>query len=275
MGDPDLGSGNMQPGGWIFGLLPYIEQGNLLTIGKGMPLAQKKIELGKQMATVIPMFNCPSRRAPVGYPGLTPAGTSPDNPIANVDAAAVPQLVAKTDYAMNGGNGNLGIARGDSAPPGCDDVKNLTLWSATGTCGTWARNADNALVNLQGLVAIRSKVSLRQVSDGTSNTILVGEKFLRPINYDSGVGIDGKNDPGDNSAMYQGYDWDNTRFTGANKLPREDADPTAGNTQEQECFGSAHASGINLVNVDGSVQSVSYDVDPQVWSEMGHRANGG
>ncbi|HMP07910.1 MAG TPA: DUF1559 domain-containing protein [Lacipirellulaceae bacterium] len=67
MGDPDLGFGNMQPGGWIFSILPYIEQGNVTMIGKGLPLAQKRLELGRQMGAVIPIMNCPSRPYPGGH----------------------------------------------------------------------------------------------------------------------------------------------------------------------------------------------------------------
>ena len=35
-GDPDLGSGPKQPGGWLYCVLPYIEQGNLAAIGSGL-----------------------------------------------------------------------------------------------------------------------------------------------------------------------------------------------------------------------------------------------
>ncbi|HMP07909.1 MAG TPA: DUF1559 domain-containing protein [Lacipirellulaceae bacterium] len=185
---------------------------------------------------------------------------------------------------MNGGNSHLGISSGDGAPVGCDDLRN-PLWTLPppAGCSGWAHLADTRLIGvppspgLTGIVAIRSKTTLREISDGTSNTILAGEKFLRPQHYESGVGLaaDGKGNPGDNSAMYQGYDYDNVRLPGTNNLPLPDASPEAGDVQEQRCFGSPHAGGISVVMVDGSVQNISYDIDGQVWSSMGHRSDGG
>jgi prepilin-type N-terminal cleavage/methylation domain-containing protein/prepilin-type processing-associated H-X9-DG protein len=281
MGDPDLGTGNMQPGAWIFSILPYFEQGNLMAIGKGMTLAQKKNELGKQMATVIPMMICPSRRSAIGYPAKGGSGVSPDDPIHNVNAAAIPNLVAKTDYAMNGGSGPGGPGTSDIAPAGCDDVKS-SAWTGTGQCATWAREVDGKQGAIRGIVGIRSMIALRQVSDGTSNTICVGEKFLRPRHYESGVALtpDGKGgNPGDNSAMYQGFDYDNGRFAGFDMLPVQDFDDVlpagtldnGGDTLEQRAFGGPHPGGVNISYVDGSVRDISYDIDPEVWRYAGNR----
>ena len=280
MGDPDLGAGKNQPGGWIFGLLPYIEQGNLLTIGKGLPLAQKKIALGKQMAVVIPFFNCPSRRAAVAYPALNPStGKSPDDPLNNVDTASVPALVAKTDYAINGGHNNIGIARSNSAPPGCDDLRNPGYAQTTAnSCGGWLRDAENALASdaYTGISATRSQTQLRQVLDGTSNTVLIGEKYLEQQNYESGIGDDqAKHDPGDNSAMYQGYDWDQTRF-GAFP-PMQDVlneFNRSNDNAQQKAFGGPHTGGANISYCDGSVHTISFDIDPAVFSSRTNRNDG-
>src|SRR3954468_2355351 len=35
MGDPTRGSGKSQPGGWIFSILPYVEQDNVYRLGGG------------------------------------------------------------------------------------------------------------------------------------------------------------------------------------------------------------------------------------------------
>ena len=40
------------------------------------------------------------------------------------------------------------------------------------------------------------------------------------------------------------------------------------------CPGSAHAAGINAVFADGSVASISYDVDPETFNCLGHREDG-
>src|SRR4029079_15206288 len=37
VGDPDRGAGKGQPGGWVFSVLPYIEEQAVYDIGKGIP----------------------------------------------------------------------------------------------------------------------------------------------------------------------------------------------------------------------------------------------
>jgi prepilin-type N-terminal cleavage/methylation domain-containing protein/prepilin-type processing-associated H-X9-DG protein len=269
MGDPDRGNGRNQPGGWCFGILPYLEQTQVTLLGKGASPTQKRIELGRQMGTVIPGYYCPSRRAAVGYP-IKMGGTPIEVPY-NVDAAAVPELVAKTDYAMNGGHNPIRPARDAQMPENC-----ATTFDAA--CAQRGRDMDADADNTTGIIALRSAVELRQIVDGTSNTILVGEKFLQPRYYESGIGLqpDGQGNPGDNSACYQGTDWDNTRYPTTNALPTQDADsPDLNATQEdQRCFGSPHTGGINVGMVDGSVQGVEYGIDPAVWNLMGGRDDG-
>jgi prepilin-type N-terminal cleavage/methylation domain-containing protein len=274
MGDPDRGAGKTQPGGWCYGILPYLEQTQVTLLGKGMTGNAKKDELGKQMKVVIPGFYCPSRRAAVGYPTKRPSGPPVDSPIANVNDAAVPELVGKTDYAMNGGDAAVRTARDQQMlPADCWPDPNTVACLGTGR----AIDIDVA-AGSKGIIALRSEIEIRQVGDGTSNTIMVGEKFIRPIYYETGIGLrsDGAGNDGDNSACYQGTDWDNTRYPASDRLPTQDVDfeTLDTNQAEQRCFGSAHTAGLNLANVDGSVHTVDYGIDPQVWSRMGNRDDG-
>jgi hypothetical protein len=43
LGDPDMGLGERQPGGWIFNVLPYIEETARRTIGTGETFDQKQV----------------------------------------------------------------------------------------------------------------------------------------------------------------------------------------------------------------------------------------
>jgi prepilin-type N-terminal cleavage/methylation domain-containing protein len=92
VGDPDAGFGPKQPGGWIYNVLPFIEQPALRELGRGLQDDAKQSAIAKLLATPIEVFNCPSRRLPRAYPY---AGASP---LRNVEP---PKDVAKTDYAIN------------------------------------------------------------------------------------------------------------------------------------------------------------------------------
>src|SRR3954464_14496159 len=61
-GDPDMGTGEKQPGGWAFSILNYLEEGNTFAVGQGLPAAQKSAELARQKAQPVAVFYCPSRR---------------------------------------------------------------------------------------------------------------------------------------------------------------------------------------------------------------------
>src|SRR5262245_40847933 len=41
-GDPDMGNGEKQPGGWAYTLLPYLEDSAVFGIGKGLNATQRK-----------------------------------------------------------------------------------------------------------------------------------------------------------------------------------------------------------------------------------------
>ena len=104
MGDPDRGVGRGQPGGWIYQACSYLEEADVFQVGKGLSFAQKKTELQKQMSHVISVFNCPSRRAAIGYPGLRPDGLPSEPSGEHPHNVTMPPTVAKTDYAINGGH---------------------------------------------------------------------------------------------------------------------------------------------------------------------------
>ena len=70
LGDPQLGAGREQPGGWVYQILPFIEEqaiydltddGDRLTV----TAAQKRRSLDLQKSP-ISVFNCPSRRGSAG-----------------------------------------------------------------------------------------------------------------------------------------------------------------------------------------------------------------
>jgi prepilin-type N-terminal cleavage/methylation domain-containing protein/prepilin-type processing-associated H-X9-DG protein len=93
VGDPDLGFSVRQPGGWIYNILPYMEEARLREVGRGLAAIAKRAALPNVLLTPIALFNCPTRRSPRIYPYCGPTS------LQNVDP---PPTVAKTDYAING-----------------------------------------------------------------------------------------------------------------------------------------------------------------------------
>jgi len=261
-GDPDGGSGDGQPGGWAFSVLPYMEAGNITHIGQGMSTSDKKAALLQQKTTPVPFFICPSRRP--SELSLGPeSSVNADNPVDN--------LVAKTDYAANGGSfappdtptlASDGAAIGWEAGP----VEGLSCLDTYPAGCTWNSYTPENVQKLNGAVIPRFPIELRQIEDGTSNTVLVAEKYFTS---------DGEGRCSDNNSMYQGYDWDVIRWMDVKDayLPLNDnSEPTEYCSKR---FGSPHPGTIQAVFCDGSVRGISIDVDPEEWQLLGIRNDGG
>ena len=75
LGHPDCGVGASQPGGWLFNILPYLEQSPLYKLQQGLTSGSIPTTLQVAAQTVIqtPLaaFYCPSRRPVQTYPNLT------------------------------------------------------------------------------------------------------------------------------------------------------------------------------------------------------------
>lgn len=273
MGDPDQGFGPQQPGGWIYSSAPYLEEQALFNLGKGLSFAAKKPELSKQMAQVIPSFNCPSRRTGQNQPARAPDGKycdgGSDSALKN---ANVPATLAKTDYCINGGwlhydNG----AGGSGGAPSADCLEANELGGAaypncTWHIGTAGPNGDAERMNywrlFDGVSGWRIGARMAQVVDGASQTVLVGEKWVAPRYYEGNC--EAKDNGGDNSSMYQGYDPDSSRKGG----PLQDTDGEKNDSNNWTNFGSAHPGGANVSFCDGSVRTVSYEGEDIPWSQM-------
>ena len=251
-GDPDQGFGKTQPGGWIYNLLPYMERSDVHDMGAGMDKARKHAAAAVMNATPVSTFNCPSRRPAIAYPAYYKGYINVDNSLIEVDA--------RTDYASNGGDH---YQEGGSALnfTGPRDIEtgmdpNYTDWPA------WAER-------MNGIVSIRSQVKISDISDGTSNTYLAGEKPVMPEKYMT------FQHPNDNQSMYSGLDWDTNRHADPRIVLKPDYLITTQDTLILNfAFGSAHVSGCHMVFCDGSTHMINYDIDPTIHACLGNRADG-
>jgi len=243
-GDPDRGFGRNQPGGWVYNVLPFIEYGNLRAIGSGQSSAQKRASLATVTTTVIPMLMCPTRRPAKLYPTIY-----------NVVNAEFRGQVARTDYAANVGDVAFHPFDSTKGGIGPNSVTGATIYN-------WG-DPDTKLSDDEihtGVNYRRSVVKLSEIVDGQSNTYLVGEKYLNPDLFETG------DDLSDNEFMYTGYNNDNLRNTFY--PPMSDTL----NFSDKWRFGAAHAQTMNFAYCDGSIHTVSFDIDAVVHRALGTRA---
>jgi prepilin-type N-terminal cleavage/methylation domain-containing protein/prepilin-type processing-associated H-X9-DG protein len=218
--DPDRPVGKGQPGSWMYGILPFIEEQAIHDMGKGQPgwpvPALKKLTLCKMLQTPVEIFYCPSRRRAQVVQSKLWTGSGAVNWLHDGGP------LARNDYATCSGSGSTvaGLDTGLPYRPGSylDEA-------------TWTQWPDPKLYD--GISFIRSEIGIRQITGDTvrSSGCPIMRDFRQTI----------------------------TQHT-TDKLYNN--------------WGSAHPGGINMMFADGSVRTISYDVNADVHKGMGTRAGG-
>ena len=242
-GDPEYGFGEKQPGGWAFNILSFIEEGQIRQIAESS--SDKRNAIARMNEQVVEAFYCPSRREARVYP-------APQDP--NSYNSAYSAAVARADYAFNSGSQTPCIQAG---------AANHTMeygWCGPGRSG-WRQGGLSMNWKANGISFQRSEVRMAQVTDGSSRTYMVGERYLNPFEYTTGKGV------GDNWSVYQGHDIDIARWT--SYLPARDR---AGLVYWWS-FGGPHQSGFQMAMCDGAVRLVDYAVDREIHKASGNREN--
>lgn len=245
VGDPDRGFGKNQPGGWIYNLLPYVEQGAVHDIPKGHQQGSeaKAAATAVMLKTSVSGFNCPSRREPLLVSTHDPFEARNSEPV---------HFCYRSDYAANGGDHYCDAKGGmTSGPETHDEAKE----------DEWLEEFHRLQVDCNGIAHPQSTVAYRQILDGTSKTYLLGEKYVHSEHYSSGMHV------GDRRSMLMGANLEINRW-GA-EPPRYDL--TEVDRQAHSSFGSAHPRVFNMAYCDGSVRAVHYEVDEIVHKTASNR----
>ena len=253
VGDPTRGYGRTQPGGWVYNMLPFIEQQALHDVAlPGYPANLNQSTLAETQ-TPLGMFLCPSRRRVALYP-FTLVTRSYGNMISSPPPSG---LCSKTDYAVNCGT------------TGPNELSSGVSTLAQGDSSTTWYQPDSAW---NGLCYQRSEVTPGLISDGLSCTILYGEKEVDPNHYTDG------STACDNHCVLAGIDNDMYRMTTVQTVSsvawagvQRDNPILTNNGLSQYVFGGAHANVCNFVFCDGSVHRINYSIDPLTFQYLGSR----
>ncbi|MDO4574332.1 MAG: DUF1559 domain-containing protein [Planctomycetia bacterium] len=251
VGDADLGFGLSQPGGWAYSLLPFLEQQALWNLGGDGEIEPNDTQengAATRAQTAVTIFSCPSRRPPILYPYT-------GNKLLNQAKMA---SCMKGDYAGNAANGSA------------------TWYSSTTPKAPFAtytegmRHPGSTSVSQRyGVIFQKSTISYSDIPDGSSNTLLIGEKFVCADQYTSGRAT------GDDLTLYCGPDNDTYRVTvyysdTNHYAPRQDRSGLDSGSH----FGAPHSGAVGFVLCDSSVQRISYSIAPRVFSYLGRRNDG-
>jgi prepilin-type N-terminal cleavage/methylation domain-containing protein len=213
LGIPDRGFGPEQPGGWMYNILPFMEEDPLHKLG-GLGATKDGFRLLAETAVVA--HYCPSRREAAAYK----AGPPEWQPY----WSSTLRQAARNDYAINAGFEQI-----DYGGPG----------SMSGPPSPVAKTV--------GVVGRSWVVELKLITDGLSKTYLIAEKYVNPDNYANGQ------DLGDNENAFIGSDRDVFRhsFRPCRDRPGLDCSYSFGAAhatyfQAAFCDGSVHTIGFDI-----------------------------
>jgi len=255
---------------WAFQLLPYLEGEAVHDIRTETQMEQCAVQ----------MYYCPSRRRPTQWSGVNPATLG--HPYLMDYAAAVPAR-SRTQVGDATFNNWLIQAAGQPDTNGCIreefwgapsqpiHIVDMVSKTALGAnyAGFWGVIVRSDLaVKASGNVTtgFYQKITFGKITDGTSKTLVLGEKRLQPVNYEFG-------DWHDDKGWSDGWDPDVLRATICLFQPDGPTDASAVRPAGFR-FGAAHSTGMNVGFADASVTFLQYDIDRETFNRLAHRCDG-
>jgi hypothetical protein len=205
-------------------------------------------------AAAVSIYFCPTRRTPAADPGVSTAGDLPDiafrgsrshysGALGDYACSVGNDMGADYNAGGPGGNGAMVLAtlphlyEGNSSPP------RLAPW--------------------------KSQTQIATISDGLSNTLLVGEKYLKPGTFGINVPANLSANFGDGSIYNGDHPWVISRVAGV-------ASPLAHGIDDAfvSQFGSWHLGVCQFVMADGSVRALPVSINPTVLGFLSQRDDG-
>lgn len=224
--------------GWPYQILVFIEEETVWDIPDFNQMARQ----------LISTYACPSRRSPKVLPPFGPS----------VGRGSM-------DYAGNGGTDDGRTVFDGRAIVPCVPER----------CISWSRPGNGRDAPLtrrpDGKDDRGSSVKTAMITDGLSNTLLVGEKCMN-------IGLLEYDQTDDDAGWVEGWDWENIRWSYLQPQPDFRDSSVAvrhsGYTTEHSSFGSSHPGSFNTAFCDGSIRTVDYSIDGRTFQQMGSRDDG-
>ena len=131
-----------------------------------------------------------------------------------------------------------------------------------GTAAEGVTNTPGQTHNGLGTDNFEPRLNINQVTDGSSNTIMAGERYIAKSRYMA--------DDWGGESITRGFGWGIARRAAALPLPDSSDLIEAAN----ERFGSAHANGLHFVLADGTVRFMSYSITLTTYQNLSVRNDG-
>lgn len=242
---------------WRSSILPYVDQAtayNQLTqtpvptrgyaAGNGNTSAGYNTENAVLNDYLVPVYKCPSSTASAFYTGTSPIS---NNGTSSPNGALGTETGMTIDYV--GISGSYAAVTPYSS--GCGAYSD----------GFWCNN---------GLMMIGKSSLMRDCTDGTSNTIIVGE--------DSGM-INTRDYRSNYYGGWSGHNGLTSWGTGVNTIrysPNPNAAPTGGDQtyKPNNSLGSFHVGGVHILLADGAVRFISDNIDIETLRRLGMKNDG-
>jgi len=272
---------------WSFQILPYLEES-----------AVYNLSTADMKQAVIGIYACPSRRPPktaydpivgelfstIDYAGAVPITRTPTNPIRTNLSLPTYQTFAVTTLVTLSKAFNGGVTPLAQYPQVPGDLSRPYVYDGVIVRTPWSTQSVSAAGGVGKPIPSPNPVKFAQITDGTSSTFMIAEKFVRNDVYEDTGLLHYSDDRG----WSDGWDADTMRLSCF--TPVRDNDPIA--FQEGDIgryfsddfsqggvsgiynvyhFGSPHTGGINAVFADASVHSLSFDIDLVLFNNLATR----